>query len=80
MCQYYVMGIVLLIICIEIFLLRDKFEGILISFTLLAAGVVSGVAMGFSPTVFVSRNRVYAVMEFCVIAVSLCTILNCANP
>lgn len=73
------MSIIILIICIEIFLLQDKFEGIVINFTLLAAGIASGIAMGFSPTIFASGKRVYAVMDFCIIAVALCTILNCTN-
>lgn len=72
-CQYFVMGITVITICIEVFLLQDNIEGILKCFTFLFSGVASRVAIGFSPSIWVSGSRTCAVMNYCIIATAICT-------
>lgn len=67
--QYFIMGTIIIIICIEILLLQDSIEGLVASFTLMASGTASRIAIGFSPTIFISGTRTCAVMSFCIIAV-----------
>ncbi len=57
-------------------MLQNSIEGILICFTLLISGVASRVAIGFSPSIFVSGNRTCAVMGYCIIAIAICTVLG----
>lgn len=78
-CQYIVMGITTIMIFVEIFLLQNTIFVILKVFTILIASIAPRMAMGFSPTIFVSGNRTCSVMGYCIIAVTICTLLNSLN-
>lgn len=65
---------------IEIFLLADTMECFLAAFVVIAAGIMSQIVLGFSPTIWASGSRTCAVMEFCIIVVGiLCVDRNIAG-
>lgn len=69
--RYAVMGITIAVICLEVFMLLQNYEELIVAVILLAAGTASRVAMGFSPTIYASNTRTFAVMGFSVIAVGV---------
>ena len=52
-------------------MLLQSYEELIVAVILLAAGTASRVAMGFSPTIYASNTRTFAVMGFSVIAVGV---------
>lgn len=71
--QFFIMGVVILAICIEFLLLLDNWRDILACFTLLVSGTASRMYMGFSPTIFASCYRTCEVMSFCIIVAGIAT-------
>ena len=68
--QFICFGALVCVVILELFLLLDTPEELIVTFTLLLSSVATRVAIGFSPTIFVSGNRTGIVMGFGLMAMT----------
>lgn len=69
--QFVIMTLCLVIVLLNIFLLCKEWKEFVVSLTLIVAGFLSRVAIGFSPTIYASGIRTNTVMCFCIIAIAV---------
>lgn len=69
--QFLVMGMTVLLICVEIMLLEKESQDFFVHFTFLISSVASRVYMGFSPTIYASGYRTCEVMSFGIIMIGI---------
>lgn len=69
--SYFVVGIILCMFLLVIILLQNNVEQLLTVLCILGAGIACRAAMGFTPNIYASRERTFAIMNFCIIAVTI---------
>lgn len=69
--SYMVVGIILCMFLLELILLQNNVEQLLTTFCVLGSGIACRAAMGFTPNIYASRERTFAIMNFCIIAVTI---------
>ena len=77
---YFVLSFAAAVVCLELFLLLDDLWDLLGALVLLAAGMASRAAMGFSPTIYASGPRTCSVLGFCMIAAGLFVLFGNVPP
>ena len=69
--SYMVVGSILCLFLLELILLQNNVEQLLTTLCILGAGLACRAAMGFTPNIYASRERTFAIMNFCIIAVTI---------
>ena len=74
--KYMIWAAMIILLCMVVVLLQDSIRMLIVSFVLICTGGASRVVMGFSPTIYASGPRTFAVMVFCIMGVACCTYSN----
>ena len=77
--RYFIWAAMITMICITVILLQDNIRMLVFNMVLLGAGTASRLAIGLSPTIYISGGRAFTAMFFCIIAVACCVYSNCIN-
>lgn len=62
--QFFLLSICIVIILLNIYLLCENWTQLIVCFTILCMGIASRVAIGFSPTIYISGIRTNTVMYY----------------
>lgn len=68
--KYLIWAAMLTMICAAVLLLQDNLKMLVTSFVLLGTGMASRIVIGFSPTIYASKERTFTILYFCIIAVA----------
>ena len=69
---FQLFAFLILVVCMiaGLMLINDKLEGFLCDLCLAMAAVGTGAMMGFSPTIYVSKLRIYSTLNICIMLVA----------